>query len=331
MLRQPFSGVIHALQLLPALASDPFGVRLEAFHLFAYSARLPYPLGLKPSEEVRAVGTAFELDAEALEDCVHGEQRPRVDEFECYVFLVLYAAVGPDGSTEFAPGKLAAFLGPNLLITVHRTPLRSVSAMIERCRKSGPQLLGRGADFLLYGIIDAMVDNYVLVVDAYETQLEELEELSLDSAVDETLLARSANLRRALLELRRLATSQRELLTPVAKGEYEHVSEALEQRFSHVEDHLMHATELIDGLRDRLNAVHGNYHTALTDRTNAIIKMLTLFATIMLPLTLVTGIYGMNLPLWPSSDRPSSFWGVLVGMVVITAAILYYFRRRHWL
>jgi magnesium transporter len=282
-------------------------------------------------EDVFAVGQAFELDAEALEDCVHGEQRPRVDEFDRYIFLVLYAAVGPDGSAEFAPRKLAAFLGPNLLITVHRTPLRSVSAMLERCRKSGSQVLGRGPDFLLYNIIDAMVDNYVLVADAYETQLEELEELSLDPAVDETLLTKSASLRRELLELRRLATSQRELLTPLAKGEYEHVSEALEQRFSHVEDHLMHATELIDALRDRLNAVHDNYHTALTDRTNAIIKMLTLFATIMLPLTLVAGIYGMNLPLWPSPGHPATFWAVLGGMVAITGVILYYFRRRHWL
>ena len=93
-----------------------------------------------------------------------------------------------------------------------------------------------------------MVDNYVLVADAYETRLEELEDLSLDPSVDESLLTQAAALRRQLLELRRLATSQRELLTPLAKGEYEHVSEALEQRFSHVEDHLMHATELIDGL-----------------------------------------------------------------------------------
>jgi magnesium transporter len=282
-------------------------------------------------EEVRAVGNNFQLDAEAVEDCLHGEQRPRIDEFEHCIFLVLYGAVGPDGTTEFAPRKLSAFLGPNLLITVHREPLRSIRTLRERCRKSGRQLLGRGVDFVLYSLIDSMVDYYVLVAEAYETKLEELEDASLDPGVDETILGRSGALRREFLELRRLAASQRELLIPLAKGEYEHLSETLEQRFAHVEDHVRQAIDLVDGLRERLNAVHDNYHTALANRTNAIMKTLTLFATIMLPLTLVAGIYGMNLPLWPPIDHPASFWGVVGSMVVIAGGVLYYFRRKHWL
>ncbi|HUU82409.1 MAG TPA: magnesium transporter CorA family protein [Phycisphaerae bacterium] len=282
-------------------------------------------------DEVHAVGAAFRLDAEALEDCLSGEQRPRIDEFEDYIFLVLYGALRPDGNSEFDPRKLAAFLGPNAVITVHRQPIRSLSNVRDRCRRNARNLLDRGADFVLYSIIDAIVDNYILAADEYEQRLEDLEDDSLRLDVDESILARSGELRRELLELRRLATSQRELLTPVAKGEYEHVSEVLEQRFAHVEDHLMHATELIDALRDRLNAVHDNYHNALAHRTNAIMKTLTLFATIMLPLTLVAGIYGMNLPLWPPPDHPASFWGVLGGMLAITGTVLYYFRRKYWL
>ncbi|MHC4093940.1 MAG: magnesium transporter CorA family protein, partial [Planctomycetota bacterium] len=282
-------------------------------------------------EEVRAVGEAFRLDADAVEDCLHGEQRPRIDEFEHHIFLVLYGALGPDGTSVFDPRKLAAFLGPNAVITVHRQPLRSVSSVRNRCRRNTRHLLDRGADFVLYSIIDAIVDNYIVAAEEYEERLEELEEDSLRSDVDEGLVAKSGELRRQLLELRRLARSQRELLIPLVKGEYEHVSGALEQRFGHVEDHVMHAIDLIDGMRERLSAVHDNYNTALANRANAIMKTLTLFATIILPLTLVAGIYGMNLPLWPPSNHPASFGGVLGGMLLVTGAVLYYFRKKHWL
>lgn len=286
----------------------------------------------QPTEdEVRAVGRAFDLDAEAVEDCLHGEQRPRIDEFDSYTFMVLHSAVSPESGSTFDPRKLAVFCSSNLLITVHREPLPSVRATRKRCEKNPAHMLERGVDFILYTIIDAMVDNYTLVADACETRLDELEDRSLGVDLDESLLTDSADLRRELLELRRLATAQRELLIPVAKGEYDHISESLEQRFSHVADHLKDAAEMVDALRERLNAVRDNYHTALANRTNAIMRTLTIFATIVLPLTLLAGIYGMNVPLWPPSDQPGSFWGILVAMLVITGAMLLIFRRRRWL
>jgi magnesium transporter len=286
----------------------------------------------QPTEnEVRAVGQAFNLDAEAVEDCLHGEQRPRIDEFDECIFLVLYGALGPEDRSEFEPRKLAAFCGPNLLITVHGRPLRSITGVRDRCRRNAANLLARGVDFILYSIIDAMVDNHILVTEDYETRLEELEEISLDPDVDESVLVRSAELRRELLELRRLATTHRELLAPLAKGEYEHLSDALEQRFGHVEDHLLQTIELLDSLRERLNGVRDSYHTTLAGRTNAIMKTLTLFATLLLPLSMIAGVYGMNLPLWPPPDNPSSFWAVLALMLTITLALLTYFRRKRWL
>lgn len=286
----------------------------------------------KPAEaDLGALRDLMGLDQASLEDCLHGEQRPRIDEFDDYIFIVLYGLVGLDNPSEFDPRKLAAFCGTRFLITVHREPLRTVRTVLERCGRNAAGALAKGVDSILYSIIDGMVDKYVVVADRYEGELEQLEEKSLDPTVDEQILADSGTVRRDLLHLRSLATSQRELLTPVAKGEYDYVSDSLEQQFSHVRDHLSQVIDLVDALRERLNGIRDNYHTALADRTNVIMKTLTIFATIMLPLTFIAGLYGMNLPLWPPPEHPLSFWGVLVAMVAVAAVLLAYFRRKRWL
>ena len=117
----------------------------------------------------------------------------------------------------------------------------------------------------------------------------------------------------------------------MAKGKYDFVSETLSQQFPHVCDHLSQVVDTVDSLRETIVSIRDNYHAALTRRTNEIMKVLTVFAAIMLPLTLIAGIYGMNLPLWPPSNQPFSFWGVLGVMTTIAAVMLLYFWRRKWL
>ncbi len=286
----------------------------------------------EPGEaDLVALKDLVDLDPASVEDCLHGDQRPRIDEFNDYMFIVVYGLVGLDDPSEFNPRKLAAFCGKRFLITVHQEPLRTVRTVLDRCNRNAAGALAKGVDSILYSIIDGMVDKYVGVADRYESELEELEEKSLNPTVDERILADSATVRHDLLRLRSLATSQRELLTPVAKGEYDHVSESLEQRFSHVRDHLSQVIDLVDTLRERLHGIRDNYHTAIANRTNAIMKTLTIFATILLPLTFIAGLYGMNLPLWPPPDHPLSFWGVLLFMAAIAAVLLVYFRRKNWL
>jgi magnesium transporter len=285
-----------------------------------------------PSDaDLHDLGEAFQLDKAALEDCLYGEQRPRIDEYENYIFLVLYGMVGPEERDVINPRKLAAFCGARFLITAHREALRTIRTIRGRCERHALQLLSRSADFLLYTLIDGMVDNYLRVAEEHEMHIEALEEASLAEPIDDSILTKTVTSRRELIDLRQLAVSQRDLLAPIAKGEFDYISESLEQRFSHVHDHLTTVIEQIDGLRERLNGVRENYHAALADRTNAIIKTLTLFATVLLPLSVVTGIYGMNLWLWPSPESPIGFWGVLGAMFVLAAALLFYFRRRYWL
>jgi len=282
-------------------------------------------------EELQRLGQIVGLDEEALDDCLHGEQQPRVDEFDDYIFLVLYGLHGLKEQDDLDPHKLAAFCGGRFLITVGRHPILSVRQVRARCGRHPENLLAQGVDIVLFEIIDTMVDHYIRVIDRYEDRLEALEERSFETDVDEEVLEEAAEVRRDVLELRRLAVAQRHLLQPVARGEYDFVSETLSQQFSHVSDHLSQVIDTVDSLRETVVSIRDNYHSGLTRRTNEIMKVLTLYAGIMLPLTLIAGIYGMNVPLWPAPNHPLSFWGVLGAMTFVAGLMLLYFRRRKWL
>ena len=282
-------------------------------------------------EELSKLGRLIGADEAALEDCLQGEQHPRIDEYPGYIFIVLYGAIGPDQDPLFDPHKLAVFCGEQFLITVHREPLLTIGTIRERCSRHPKNTLAHGPDALLHQIIDMMVDNFVDVADKYETRVEELEDQSLSQAVDESILEDVSGLRRDLLEVRRVAAAQRELLTPLAEGEFDCVSERLGQRFNHIRDHLFKVVELIDAQRERLTGVRDNYHTTLAVRTNDVMKTLTVFAAVLLPLSVVAGIYGMNLPVWPPPEHPLSFWIVLATMVAMGGGLLVYFKRRGWL
>jgi magnesium transporter len=280
--------------------------------------------------ELFALGHVFHLDEESLEDCLQGEQWPRIDEFHEHIFLVLYGLFGLKEAGEVDPHKLAVFCGQRFVITVHRQPLLTVRQVRARCGRHPESVIGRGVDHVLCAIIDMMVDNYLRVAERYETRLDALEDLSFHPEADARLLTELAELRRDLLELRRLATSQRDLLRPLMHGEYDFISGSLSQQFHHVRDHLSQVIDSVNGLRELLGGVYQNYQSTLAGRTNETMKVLTIYAGILLPLTLIAGIYGMNLPL-PAADKPWSFW-VVMGIMIATTVLLYaHFRRRKWL
>jgi magnesium transporter len=281
--------------------------------------------------ELLALRELLPLDEEALADCLHGEPWPRVDDFDTHIFLVLYGLFGLKEAGEVDPHKLAAFCGPRFLVTVHRQPLLTVRQVRARCGRHPEVLIGRGVDAVLCALIDGMVANYLRVADRYEERLDALEDRSFRDDVDASLLPALAELRRDLLQLRRLAAAQRELLRPLMVGEFDFISESLGQRFQHVRDHLSQVIEAVNGMREVMGGVYQNYHSALAVRTNEIMKVLTIYAGLLLPLTLVAGIYGMNLPLWPAPESPWSFWVVMGIMGAITLLLYAQFRRSKWL
>lgn len=306
--------------------------------------RLTSPLALRPfvdrsdvqiwvdiegaaAGEVRQVAEWFHLDPAAVEDCLTGDRRARIDDFESYLFLILYGAVGVDDGMTFSPRKLALFSGEKFLITIHAEPHRSIRTIHARCDRNATAMLSRGAGHLLYLILDALVGNYVALTDTYEGQLDALEDLSLETKVDGELLSGVVPLRRELTELRRRAASVREVIAPIAHDEYDILPETIEHRFDHLLNHLTDVVETIDGQRDILHAIVENHHATLAHRTNQTIRVLTVMATALLPMSVMAGIYGMNLPIWPPAEHPWSFWGVLAAMATVGTSTLLLFKR----
>ncbi len=286
----------------------------------------------QPTEDDRrAVDAVIDVDDEAWEDCLHGEQHPRIDEFPDYAFLVLYGAVAFETGKAFRPKKLAAFLGARFLITVHRESLRSISSLRERVERHPAAALAQGVDALFLQIADRMADHYVDLVEAYEARLVELEELALVPATQDGVLEGVLQLRRDVLQLRRVAAAVRELLTPIANGELDYITADLAQNFAHVRDHFQRVLDMIDAQRERLNAVRDSHYAVLTIQATEVMKTLTIFAAVLLPMSVIAGIFGMNLPLWPNPGHPLSFWGVLATMVAVGSSMLWYFRWRRWL
>ncbi len=281
-------------------------------------------------DELARVAQEFNLDGDCIEDCLEGEQRPRIDKYDGYAFIMLYGALGPHSDTEFSPRKLAIFISARYIITVHTEPLISINKWRDRLMKKSNGAKDFGTDHFFYLIVDSMVDNYIVVSEAYDERLDALEERSLLHTPEPDVLAGALQLRRQMLDLRRLASSLREALHPLVTGDLDFISDKISIEFIHVRDHLTHTIEMVDNLRELLNGVRDNYHASLSLHANAIMQTLTIFASLFLPLSLIAGIYGMNTPLWPSVESPNSFWVIIGAMGVLIITMLGFYKRNKW-
>jgi magnesium transporter len=293
-------------------------------------SRLWIDLQKPTQQDVQTLNGIIDLDDAALEDAVDGPERPRVDEYENYLALFFYGVLSVDERGHFSPHKIVAFCGERFLVTIHPEAMLSVSSLHDRCQKHGATLFERGVDVLLYRLMDTLVDNYLALLDHFESRVDKLESDSFNGRTDDSILRSVAEMRTDLMEVRRLASAQHSLLAPMARGEFDYVSENLGTEFRHVEEHLAHTLDRIECLRERLSGTLHNYHSTLTKKTNDIVRVLTIFAAVVLPLSLIAGIYGMNVPVWPPGESPQSFWGILTLMAALGGGLLWFFRTRKW-
>ncbi|WP_435349361.1 magnesium/cobalt transporter CorA [Haloarchaeobius sp. HRN-SO-5] len=284
-------------------------------------------------DEVVDVAETFGLHELELED-IRSDVRPKVEVFEDHLFVLLKSATLRDGDITFEEevksDVVGLFVGPDWLVTISMTSLHAVGLVWDAVARGERRLLGRGPDFTAYRIVDAVVDDYFIVLDEIETDIEAVED-EVVGATDIDVLSKINDLRRDLLSVRRLLWPTRDAVSVLARGDLEFVEERHEKYFRDVYDHLVQLVELVETYRDLVTGARDIYLNSLSMSTNEVMKTLTVVATIVLPLTLVAGIYGMNFERMPELGWSYAYHAVVLGMGAIAGVMIVYFRREGWL
>jgi magnesium transporter len=283
-------------------------------------------------EEITLLSEVFHFHPLAIDDCLRPVFRPKVDAFEDHIFMITH---GADPAAQKSRGlrtlELDTFLGRNYLVTLHQTTLHSIQQMIEECERAPNQTLSRGADFLLYMVLDRMAENYAPILSRTEAQVARLEDHVLKGTVSNDVLPELMRLRREMLHLRRVLFAQRDAINLLSHQGAGVVTDRARVYFRDVVDVYQRALEVIEIERDALSSARDTHLTMISNRTNEIMKTLTTIATIVMPMTLVTGIYGMNFKAMPELSWQFGYFFALAIMGAIGGVMVYYFRRRRWL
>ncbi len=265
----------------------------------------------------------------AAEDSMSLNTLPKYDSFPDYDFFIFRAVdvnLNVHGSQTY---KLAAFLGRNFLFTVHKDPMQPVDDICNRLPNDA-RLLANGPDYLLYSIVDQMVDAHFPLLERIDDFVDELQTAIFKEAtpahLDELL-----HLKRDVNILRRQSLPQRDLLNQISRGDAQFVQRQTLIYFRDLYDHMFRISETIDVERDMMAGTMEAYLSVVANRTNEIMKVLTIFSAIMLPLTLIAGIYGMNFANEPEFHWRFGYWYALGLMGVTTIIMLIWFRRKGWM
>jgi len=281
-------------------------------------------------DEARILTEVFRFHELSVEDALSAIHHPKVESYGDYLYVILHGIDFQAPEHYFRTRDIDFFLGSQYLVTVHAGVSRSIGRIVELCGRN-EWIFGEGPAALLHRIVDVMVDNYEPEIEALNERLDTLEK-EVFEAPDVALGRRILDFKRDVASLRRVVLPQRDVVGRLARREFPMISEGLSYRFRDVHDHLVRLADESMFLQDRISSLLEANLATVSNQLNGIMKMLTLISTIFLPLTVLTGLYGMNveLPSLPGGTR-LQFWWILVLMAGVSSVMMIVFRRRHWL
>jgi magnesium transporter len=272
----------------------------------------------------------FGIHSLVVEDIFSERLTPKVEEHGNHLYIVMHG-VRSNGDQHGMPTttELDVLLSERWLLTHHSAPSSSVNAVAEELRRS-PRLLSRGPAFVAHAIIDHLTDQYLPLVDGYQEQIDDIERRVIEKP-EPAHLGQMFAMKRSLQRLRRISAYQRDILLRLSRQEFELIPAAALPFFRDVYDHFVRIADLADSYRELVTAALEIYMSVVANRTNDIMKVLTLISTIMLPLTFIAGVYGMNFHHMPELDWLYGYPVALLLMATIALTMVLYFRRRGWL
>ncbi|MDD5436953.1 MAG: magnesium/cobalt transporter CorA [Candidatus Omnitrophica bacterium] len=281
--------------------------------------------------DVDFLTSAFNLHPLTIEDFIMPNARPKIEKFKDYLFLIMFSLepMNANGAGRVKTAELDCCLGKNFLITFHSSPLDTIAICKERLKRQSPIMMN-GADMLLYAVLDSCVDSYFPIIQKFDSFVDEMSDELFKSATQDTL-KKIYLLKNDIMYLRRTVGPQADIVSSVARGDFELISPSNVIYFRNIFDNLVRLNDIIGTSRDVITGAMETYVSLVSNRLNEVMKTLTVITTIMMPLTLIASIYGMNFKHMPELEHRMGYPGVIATMLIITSLMLYYFKRRRWL
>ncbi len=284
-------------------------------------------------EETREVLTnVFKFHYLTIEDCIETRNQPKIDAFPDYLYFIVHG-VKPEETTSssFSTKELDGYLGKNYVVTFHRESFLSLKLVKQHIRSS-TYSIQRGSAYLMHQILDRIVDLYMPLVDDFDISISKLEARVFQmKKTNNAILGEIMDLRRSVARLKRITSRQLEVLYRISHGEFPQIPANILPFFRDVHDHLLRISDLAENYRDLVGGLFEIYLAVVGNKTNEVMKTLAVLSAIILPLSLIAGIYGMNFENMPELKTEHGYWITLISMGLITVALLIYFWRKGWI
>jgi magnesium transporter len=286
--------------------------------------------GLHDLEILQKLGDRYGLHPLVLEDVVNTGKRPKIDDLESYIFVVLKMLYRDEETDEVMSEQISLVLGSNFVISFQEKPGDVFAPIRERIRNNKGRVRKMGADYLAYALIDAIVDNYFIVLESIGEQIESMEADLVSDPKPETL-QNIHELKSEVIYLRKSIWPLREVISCLERGESDLIKESTIIYLRDVYDHTIQVIDTIETFKDMLSGMLDIYLSSASNRMNEVMKVLTIIATIFIPLGFLAGLYGMNFENMPELHWRWGYFGLLSIMILAAGAMLFYFKRKNWI
>jgi magnesium transporter len=286
--------------------------------------------GLHEVGIIEKIGKHFSIHPLILEDILHTGQRPKMEDFEDYIFLVVKMFYHDEKDNEIKMEQVSLLLGSNFVISFQEREGDIFNPIRERIRNHKGRIRMMKADYLGYALLDTIVDNYFIILEKIGEDIENMEEELVTRPTPETLQT-IHNLKRELIVLRKSIWPLREVVNSLERGESPLINEATGVYLRDVYDHTIQVIDTIETFRDMVSGMLDIYLSSISNKMNEVMKVLTIIATIFIPLTFVAGLYGMNFEFMPELKWHWGYFAALLVMAAVAVFMVFYFRRKRWL
>ncbi|MDD5331918.1 MAG: magnesium/cobalt transporter CorA [Candidatus Nanoarchaeia archaeon] len=276
------------------------------------------------------IGTAFNIHPLILEDITSTNQRPKVEDFDSYLFLILKMLYYDEKKREIIIEQVSLIVGPNYVISFQETPGDVFDGVRSRIRGGKGKIRKMGSDYLAYALMDAIVDNYFIILEKIGEDIEELEEELIKNPNTETF-SKIHYLKGELIYLRKSVWPLREVISNMQKSESEIIKKPTTIYLKDVYDHTIQVVDSVETFRDVISGMIDVYLSSLSYKMNEVMKVLTMFASIFIPLTFIVGLYGMNFKYFPEINWRYGYAFVWAIMISVVVGMFIYFKRKKWI